>query len=96
MNEHISVLTRAKRREIEKNSDHRTSVDNISKNDWTDHPRVVEMLKLPKDYTELVFVIRKEEWVKVKKCVSLEIGDYAYSSSERTVYVKLFTRSQRT
>lgn len=96
MNEHIiSVLTRAKRRELEKNSSNHASVANIPKNEWIDHPRVVEMLKLPKDYTELVFTNEKE-WMKVKKQVSKENGDFAYSSSDRTIYVKLFTQSQRT
>lgn len=96
MNDHIlSVLTRAQKKKLDEKPCNSTSVSNISTDDWTDHPRVVEMLKLPKYYTELVFV-NEEEWKKVKKCVSLERGDYAYSSSNRTIFVKLFTQSQCT
>lgn len=95
MNEHIvSVLTRAQKKKLEGKICDNASVINIPTNDWTDHPRVVEILKLPKYYTELLFV-SKEEWKKVKN-VCLEKGDFAYSSSHRIVYVKLFTQSQRT
>lgn len=96
MNEHVmSVLTRAQRNKLlEKRSDN-SPVLNSSRNNWSDHPRVVEMLKLPKDYTELVFV-NEDKWKEIRKNVSIESGDFAYSSTDRTIFVKLFTQSQRT
>lgn len=68
---------------------------NITQDDWTDHPRVVEMLTLPKAYTEMIFV-NEEEWRKVSKNMIIQSGDFGYSSSERIIFVKVFTQSQCT
>lgn len=96
MNEKIiSVLTRAQRRKFEEINSNNSTVTCTPCNDWTDHPRVVEMLKLPKDYTELIFV-NEEEWKKIKNDMTLENGDFAYFAPGRTVYVKIFTQSQCT
>lgn len=98
MNENImAVLTRAQRRNLIDNVCGSPTAIDISSNDWPDHPRVVEMIRLPRVYTKLVFVNGKDcQGIKNHTTIDTECGNFAYSSEKCILYVTLFTRSQYT
>lgn len=96
MNEKIvSVLTRAQKKKMtesdSKNFDN-TLVEDAQTDDRTDHPRVVEVLKPPKNYTELIFV-DENEWRRIKKDMTEETELFAYSSNKNIVYIKSVSQS---
>lgn len=93
MNESIlSVLTRAQSKKLNCKQSANPAPTDISTHDWTDHPRVVEMLKLPKNYTELIFM-NENKWNNLSKIGMTESRNMAYLPSKNVIYMKTFTRS---
>lgn len=91
----ICVMTRAQsKRMAQGQSDSSPESDNFNDN-WTDHPRVIEMLKLPKNYTELTF-LKDEEWTDLKNDISSESEHFAFIKTKSLICVKPMTQSQCT
>lgn len=93
----ISVMTRAQRKKL---SDEDMKSDTILESNtpddnWTDHPRVVEMIKLPKQYTEFLF-LKENEWKKIKNDITYESHYFAYIKSKDLICVKPISQSQCT
>lgn len=97
MHEHIiAVLTRKQSKKSDEiKSSWNNSQGNISIDKRTDHPRVVEMIKLPNSCTELLFLSDKE-WNAMKSDVTHECKHYAFIQSKSLVCMKPITQSQCT
>ncbi|CAH2083624.1 unnamed protein product [Euphydryas editha] len=91
----MMVMTRAMRKIANEATTHNQSDDGVSNYDWSDQPRVVEVLRKPKDYVELNFV-SKTEWQKCKSCVREENKYFAYLPNEKILFVKPEAQSQCT
>lgn len=95
MNEHIvSVLTRAQRKKMMDVSDNPPSTT-ATTNDWTDHPRVVELPKRPQDYTELV-LLEESAWKKSEKEMTERTENLGYIPNKSIICTKLITPSRCT
>lgn len=96
MNEHVmSVLTRAQKKQLNikvQNVSDNPVVDKVDTNNWTDHPRVVDILKKPEDCTELIF-LDEREWNKIDSMSMQMSAKFAYSSSKSVIYVNPSFRS---
>lgn len=91
----LQVMTRAQEREIGKNecSANQVGDDEISRKFWPDHPKIVEILKKPKDCTELV-IESKENLQTIRKLdhVSTKFESLLYVPSLGKIYINPETR----
>lgn len=100
INEQVCVLTRAQYKKLEENKNASTSqgnsADNIDTNSRPAQPRVVEIIRKPKYFTELVFCDDK----KINKLLREEIVDqykyFVYVPSKSIIYLNTMSRSSIT
>lgn len=98
MNEQImNVMTRAQHRQRNVSEERKTSnasVDNIDTNSRPDQPRVVEIIKKPKSFTEISLITERNLSNLIKKKVILERGKYfLYVPCKSTIYLNTTSRS---
>lgn len=94
----IAVLTRRQKKMLDderKKSNSFSETNNIFTDTWTDHPRVVDMIKLPENYTEL-YIYEKDEWMRKGDKVLNENNNFAYLPLRKIIGMKPFSRSYST
>lgn len=89
----IAVLTRAQKRKMEQNNESPTIT--IPTHDFTNHPRVVEMLRLPVNYTELI-ELDDSKLKELRQYISYENEYFAYLPNKSIVCLKPTFRSHCT
>lgn len=87
----ISVLTRAQRKRMSQVDSLQT---NTSDDKRTDHPRVVEVLRHPKEFTELRF-LTSSEWQSKSKTCDERYDNLAFDKKKLIIYIQPVTRSHR-
>lgn len=90
MNKHVmGVMTRSMKKRMDQiQNDENVSVDKCTTNSWTDHPKVVEMLKKPKHCVELVTLDSPNSTY-----FSERQEGFSYSPVDAKIYVNLQSRS---
>lgn len=98
MNEQIiSVMTRAQSRKLQSDvgqSGENLLVDNVTLDSRTDHPRIVDIIKKPKNLTELRILTSKEFINMQNKGVcTLEANNIIFNALKSIIYICLDSRS---
>lgn len=89
----ITVMTRGQRKRLEDKSE--TPICNKPINQWSDQPRVVELLKIPSDFVELTFINNdKLEKLKRDNVEKVEKECFIYVKSKNIIYINLNFRAQ--
>lgn len=94
----LTVMTRAQKKKIsDVEDDTETHINNNDTDNRTDHPKVVELLRIPSDAVEMVLVEGKEiSRLKKQNNINVETECFAFSQSKKTLYINLNFKAQYT
>lgn len=86
-------MTRQQRKKLEEKIEAPISNKPISQ--WSDQPRVVELLKIPGDFIELTFISKDQlENLKRKNDVYVEKECFVLNKNKNIIYINLNYRAQ--
>lgn len=92
-NDIMMVMTRQQRKKLEEKIEAPISNKPISQ--WSDQPRVVELLKIPGDFIELTFISKDQlENLKRKNDVYVEKECFILNKNKNIIYINLNYRAQ--
>lgn len=88
----VNVITRSMSRKEKEAKDNNSLVDNIATDTRTDHPKIVEILKKPKNCVELVVFSKKTMNVKIDS-ETVQTDSFVYIPAKSTIYLNPTSRS---
>ncbi|KAG7309510.1 hypothetical protein JYU34_005483 [Plutella xylostella] len=95
MNEQLNVMTRAQTKKVEElKQTGNDLVNNSVQDSRPDQPRVVDIIKKPKHFTELSLISkRKQRYLEEKGSIRLQSKYFAYAPNTSSIYLCTTSRS---